>query len=60
VRDGVAGADPSQLADPAGTDLGRGRDRRDYFGILDERTGDLYLFQRKQVDWRVVTASGEL
>ena len=60
VRDGVAGMGPSQLADPAGSGLGRGRDRRDYFGILDERNGDLYLFQRNQVDWRVVTASGEL
>jgi len=39
---------------------GDDRDERDYFGILDERNGDLYLFQRNQVDWRVVTASGEL
>ena len=60
VHDGVAGVGPSQLVDPAGSDPGRGRDRRDYFGILDERNGDLYLFQRNQVDWRVVTASGEL
>jgi len=60
VHDGVAGVGPSQLVDPADSDRGRGRDRRDYFGILDERNGDLYLFQRNQVDWRVVTASGEL
>jgi len=60
VHDGVAGVGSSQLVDPAGSDPGDGSDRRDFFGILDERNGDLYLFERNQVDWRVVTASGEL
>jgi anti-sigma factor RsiW len=60
VHDGVAGVGPSQHADPTGSDPGRGSDQRDYFGILDERNGDLYLFERNKVDWRVVTASGEL
>ena len=60
VHDGVAGVGSSQLAEPADSDRDRGRDRHDYFGILDERNGDLYLFQPNQVDWRVVTASGEL
>lgn len=60
VRDSVADAEPGQLVDPVSRDPYNSRDRRDYFGILDERNGDLYLFQRNQVDWRVVTASGEL
>ncbi|HUW82599.1 MAG TPA: hypothetical protein VMZ31_07335 [Phycisphaerae bacterium] len=59
--DVVAEVGPSRPAEQArSAPPGDGRDRRDYFGILDERNGDLYLFQRNQVDWRVVTASGEL
>ena len=60
VHKGLAGVRALEQPEAAGSDLGGDRDRRDYFGILDERNGDLYLFERNQVDWRVVTASGEL